>query len=847
MSFKTTYWLFAILLVIVAIFATALILDPLPMDLDAYLFPSARDGKNALESKKVVKVVIDRARPEQETITLERDAKHHRWWIKGDKSDVEADRVLVERLIDETLALQRSNKTPLGDASQRGLNPPAATATFTLVDGKTLTLKVGDSTAGDKTALTYVQTSDRPEVLAVKKSELETYTRSVGYFRERDLLASQTTDVFSLGLSHTVDGKDKEPAIQLVKESDRWAYEAPFKGDAENLNTDTKVEPGQAPATMAAVLDQLTKLRVEYTDDKVNDFVAGGVTDWAKYGLEAGADLLTIEVGRNEQRSPALPQPEPGEATAEADLKNKRKLVVALGKKVGEKADKFYARRVGENAVYMVPAAPVLVYLELLKHPAAVRDRRLLTLDSERRVPDAFKIKVEGGSELEFYKRDKEAPWQLYRSGTDKPMTADENVVKGLLTLLGQDRMIEGFPEASPTREAELGLDNPTLVASFWVDGITQEKKDGDGKPDLDARPTLKNPDKPTARLSFGKRNRERKTVYVKRELPDQPATLLEIRDVLYERLSEGALAYLDRRLPGFRPGTTDAVSTVTRVTFTHGGKTTEIVRAKEGEPWKVVEPKDLAGRLVDANAVSALLGGLNRLTASKFVTDKPTPAQLGGEFGLNPPAEKAQVTLTKDGKELTYSFLFGKESGNAGDLFVQRGGEFKDETVFTLDRSILNLFERELLDLTVFSFDPAKVQELSLRGWSGVAGVILTLDLVRKDGTTWEIKAGPNKDDFNLDNARVSQFLALLSTLRAEKFLSHGKAPEPNQKLDVKLGGLSVRVKLEGEEKPLTLLIGEADAQGYFAIASTLAGDILLLDKQQFEGVKQSIAFFKK
>ena len=60
------------------------------------------------------------------------------------------------------------------------------------------------------------------------------------------------------------------------------------------------------------------------------------------------------------------------------------------------------------------------------------------------------------------------------------------------------------------------------------------------------------------------------------------PAAIFEVRDVLYERLSESPLVYLDRKLPQFREGTEDLLSTVHRVLFTLKGKTTEITRAFE-------------------------------------------------------------------------------------------------------------------------------------------------------------------------------------------------------------------------------------------------------------------------
>jgi len=852
MSFKTTYWLFGILFLLVAVFGLALYLDPLPVDLDAFVFPSAQDKKNPVNRDKVARVVVQQNKPKAEKFTLERHPEQARWVVKKGDATYDAAGNLVEQFADDVIKAQRASKEPLSGPANYGLDEPTAAVTIELTDGRTLLLKVGDSTSGKANAFTYVQSSDRPNILAVKKADLEKVARPDTYFRERDLLAGSAMTVQSVGLSHTAEGAAKEPAVQLVKKADRWAFELPFQGDADNLSTDLKVEAGQPPANMSAILDQITKLRVDYTDEKTNDFVASGVTDWAKYGLNKEGDLLTIDVTRTEQRNPTLPKEEGEGTSAPKTLTSKQGLVVAVGKKVDDKTDKYYARKVGENVVVMVPAGPINALLELLKKPDAARDRHLLTLDSERRVPNAIKLEG-GGSDIEFYKRDKLAPWQMYRGAETKPAALDENVVKGVLSLLGQDKMIEGFPPASPTRDADLGLDKPSLVASFWVDGIAEEKKDEkkddkkDGKeepkPDPTAKPKLKSPDKPTAKLTFGKVNKDKKTVYVKREIPDEPAAVFEVKQVLFDRLSEGPLAYLDRKLPQFRDGTTEVTAGVTKVQFTHQGKTTEIVRDKDDAPWKVVQPKNLEGRLADPFAVSTLLGNLNRLLATKYLAEKATPVQLTNDYGLNPPANKAEVTLTKDGKPVTYEFLFGKETPDGANVFAKFGGAFGDETVFTIDKSTLNLFDRQLLDPAVFKFDPAKVKEVALRGWSGTAGFPLTLEVARTDDKNWEVKAGPPKADFTLDSAKVNTLLTHLSNLRAERFV----AADAAQKIDVKLGGLSIKLTLDGEEKPLTLTLGEADGQGLFAAASTLPGDTVVVSKFLFDGPKGSMAYFKK
>lgn len=850
MSFKTTYWLFGTLLGIVAVVGLALYFDPAPEDQAAFVFPNANTNTGTLTAEHATRIVLERTDP-KETLTFERDPNYNRWRMTS-PTKAEADRFQVEDLINKILRAKRKLKPgSLGAPDTLGLNPPRAVVTLDVGD-KQFTLKVGDTTFGDKEGVIYAISSDRPETLVIPKNDLDLVNKPSAQFRERELLAAAPTNVQSVKLTHAVAGKEKEAPVELVKQKDRWLYQSPFKGEADSVSADAKVEPNQPPSSITALLSEITRIRADFKDKGDSDFVASNVTDWKQYGLDATADLLTVEITRSESARPkTAKEKDSEEKPAATELSSTQTLVIALGKKADEKADKYYARRGGEDNVYKIPGGPVVALLKLVERPDAVRDRHLLTIDGDRRVPDAIRIK-KGGDELEFYKRDAIRPWQMYRSGAATPANVDQNVLKGLLKLLSEDRMIEAFPDPK-TPAADLGFDANSVVASFWVDGVAAEKKDDkdekkeEAKPDPNAKPALKDADKPTAKLTFGKRNPARKTVYVKRELPGEEPGIFEVREVLFDRISEGPLAYLDPKLAGFREGASNAAQNVTKLVFTHKGKTTELVRAKDSEPWKFVQPKEYADRAVDAFAVESLLNSLNTLRANKYLVEKATPEKLAADYGLNPPASKAEITVTVDGKSSVYEILFGKDATEPANLFAKLGGAYNNDVVFTLDRATLNAFEREILDPTVFNFDPTKVKEVLLKGWSGTAGFTVTLDLVRKDDKTWEVRTGPPKDEFTLDSAKVNTFLMQLARLRADGFVSHGKAPEPAQELDVKLGGLSIKLTVDGEKDPLTLLVGKAEGSSYLALASKLQGDVIQVSKALFEGVKGSVAYFKK
>lgn len=825
MNFKTTYILFALFAVLLVVLGVTLWLDPSPADVSDFVFPSAHDKRNPLKIEEITEVEIARREPE-ETIRIEKDEALDRWFITS-PIKAEADDITVTGLVRQILNAEQEEDANLPGLDQLGLAPPKSVITLKKGDERKLVLNVGDVSPGERDAVIYVTSSDRPKTaMSVQKNGLRNVLDPLAAFRSRALLTSAESDIKGITLIRMKDGKQEGPTIELArKEVDDWHYKQPIEGEADTSSTNTVIPAGQPPTGMKSLLYDLTNLRVDYNDPKDHDFVANNVPskDLGKYSLGAQSEYLQIEV-----------------VLAEKDG-NTRKVTsyIGVGEKAGGTPPKYYATRNDGYHIVKVPADKVDPLLELTKNPEALRDRHLVRLDAARQ-PDVIRIKNEYGT-MEFYRPDKERPWVLYRGDTAE--NVDQQMLTGLLTLLGQDGQVDAFVEKN-TPEKELGLDNPTAVVSLWVNGIVSDKK-----PPLDkTRPKLKDPDKPTVRLEFGNRDRVNRVAAVKRTIDNERKALLKVKELVFERVNQGPLAYLDRVLPQFNEGTFDATLDVTRLELKVGDRTTIVTREKKDAPWKIEQPESLAGRTADETAIASALRALNRLHATRLIAEKVGDPALQTEYGLKTPQAQALVTVTRNNKSEVYRYDFGKPVGET-EIFARQGGAFAGDIIFTVGKTTLGELDRDLVDPGIFDFDPTKARRLKLFGWKkeNPIGLPITLDVESKDGVNWEFAKDSPPVGFALNSQRVKGFVDSLSKLRAADFIAHNAKPEAGHELELNTGALLIEVYLDGREKPLQLTVGKLDgSKGYIAISPEQApGDIFHVSRDIFEGPKSKPSHF--
>lgn len=862
MNFKTTYFLFAILIVVLGIFAFALFQGPSPTDSSAWVLPGVHNEANPLPERDVDRVEIERERPDDQKGKLVFVREGNVWKITEPR-EYRADRFAVEDLIRQVHDARRETNTDVtNNPSQYGLQPPAAVITLqkTTEPQRQVTLNIGDVSPGEASAVIYVTSSDRPnEVMAVKKSLLSKTLAALVDFRSRELLSPATGDIQEFALSQRSKDKTVKGPVELKKSGEeRWVYVKPAYGDAQDKGANPAGND-KPPDNVEAILTDISNLKVENTKDFIKDDAA----DLDKYNLDpVKNDVVRIEIERTE----SIDTDEKGEKKRES---KKIALLVGIGEKIGEKKDQYYAYLDDSqhNDIVAISANSVARLLKLLDTPEALRDRNLFAFGGLRK-PDAINIQ-NGYGLLEFRRSGAASPpfpgapppqetWTLWRG--DKSYTVDAAVMQTLITTLTAPNQVEGFVD-DPARKRELVPDKPDAVVRIWADSLSaedkkEEKKDEkkDGKKDekkdekKDKKPQPKDKDKPAFTLSFG-RLQENKAAVERKRGDEKITTVVLIPSRVRDLVFEGPLAYLDKQLPPFNANRFNAVQDVTKLTLTRDGTTYEITREnKPDAPWKIDKPSDFAGRTADRTAMESILRDLNNLRAVKIETDKVPDAAKLAEWGLDKPRLKAVVTLTQDNKPKTFDFDFGKETSDKSGVYLRTSLQ---DMIVVAGNNVVNDLRRELQDPTVLHFDVSKVQEVKLTGWIALqkqlgSNAPLTRTFKRaKDGSNWEAEP---KDSFKLDKSRLDEFLKSISDLKAVRFVAHKANPSAEQELDVKNGALLIELTVAGDKEPrkLTLTVGKEDGtNGYFAISNQLLGDIFDVRKELFDKVKEKPAYF--
>src|SRR5262249_26510781 len=155
--------------------------------------------------------------------------------------------------------------------------------------------------------------------------------------------------------------------------------------------------------------------------------------------------------------------------------------------------------------------------------------------------------------------------------------------------------------------------------------------------------------------------------------------------------------------------------------------------------------------------------------------------------------------------KPVTYTYDFGKDA-DGGGVYAKQS---QRDTIFTVDKTVVSGLPAELLDPVLFTLDVDKVRKVKLTGWQKLFGSPFTLEFERKDKSSpWEVKKGPDK--FKLDTGKLETLLNDLRPCRAERFVEFKSGPKPKSKFDLPDDALLIEITVEGEEKPVTLTVGD-------------------------------------
>lgn len=869
MSFKTTYILFGILVGMFVLIGLAVWLGPTGMSDSTFILPSMHK-REAVKTDDIDYVAIERTKQTKEKLVFERDRNTKNWMIV-EPARLRVDKHTVDRLVNQVYDARRFELADLtSNLKDWDLDPPQATITLKKGDQQ-WKLNLGRQREGKTSGVVYVTSSDEPkEPAAVKRSELDLAFKNLSDFRARDLLTESSLNLQSVKLQE----EKKSPVVLEKMAERRWQFKEPAGYGLADYDSDA---PGTGSQSKGVhdLLDAVEHIRVESDEDFVDD----DASDLARYGLEDNKPVfLRIDVsqqpgsllGGDEKKEPVgstllIGKKVPAKSEKKSDEKepeDKKKGDPKDAKKdekkdvhdlKGEAKEKYYARLEGETAVVAVTAKSLEPILKVIQDPGSLRNRDLVQNDQFEIKTDAIDIQNTTGV---IKLRKPQTTWEVFsREGPSRKVDdASIQGPAGLLAALHSKHQVE-FPDS--VKEADMGLTKPEATISLWIEGLDRtaqpadknDEKKGEKKEEKkepkEAEPKLKS-DKPAVKLSFGKRDKlgGKDVVYVRREAGDETSVVAAPADVL-DKVLQKPLAYFDRSLPSF-PFDAD----ITRLVIERGGQTFEFEKeAKEAkEPkemaapvWKLKKPADLAGRSAESFSINAIINGLRMLRADRLETEKASEADIG-RFGLKSPQIKAVITVQdKDKKTEDWTYLFGKE--DQGQVYAKQG---KQDMVFLVSSAALKPLQGEILDPTVFHVEPAKVKEIKVEGWKKAQGFAVTLNVIRKDGQSWTVKAPP---DFELDDAQVNVFLADLSNLRAQRFIVRKGTIKPEYELEDKTRSLIVTLTLDGEKAPLTLAIGKLDPneKAYYGQSSNLPGDVFLLPQFLFEKRLSGVKTFSK
>ena len=814
MNLKTTYFLFAAVVVVLVVFVLVLMFGSRG-DAEDYLFadlhPKAAKAEDLAKTKdQVARLEIERLKPSAEPLVFEKEGTI---WALTKPYHAKIDSSLIDRAVGSLVDARLEKKAPTANFSQTGLDSPSAAIDLHVGD-KVDRVLLGNLTLGSGGNIFVARANDPKKPLAIRRSVLDELFRkdsetadsagealkSISDFRPRSFLADGSPIAWQTVQTITLQEGNK--VVELKKDAKgNWQF---VKPDNYGFADSEGVPAGPAQDNIVGVKPLLTRLTGLSMPTDANDILEG-VSDFAKYGVESDKASMRIEFTRESGAKEAL----------------------LIGNKADEKGDKVYARLDGERCVVKLPAKSLEPIRKLIASPKEMRDRTLTHVPAGS--IDAIDIKLGSNNPIELRKAGTPAQWRVFEGEAHE--NANAAAVQQLINEITQPRNIRDFPDSAANDKA-LGLDPPAVEVSIWQNGVVADKS-ADAKLGFFAKliesakitkPKLKGD--PALRLKFGKK--EKDFVYVRR-VEGIVSNLVTLPDAVLASASRPATDYLDLTLPSF------TYANVIKLSFNRGPAKYEVEKEKadpSAKDWKILQPSDMAGRTADAGKVAQILGNLQTAYANKIVARKATDAELE-KFGLKPAKIEAIVTI-KDEKEPKV-YQFGNETPDKLQYYMKVTGS---DHIFTVNKDRFTaMVNDEIADPTIWRLDPNKIREIKFKGWSKLGkGKLLTLDLIRKSATDWSAK---DQAGYAVDAAKAEAFAASLGLVRADHFIKGKGGPDPGQALDPQADALEIQVVVEGENEPFTLTIGAEDKRNntayYFATSNRVPGAVFLVFKDRF------------
>ena len=650
--------------------------------------------------------------------------------------DALADRGRIAGLIRSLKALARSREAGEiagGSAGTYGLDRPRSVRLFGSDGSEPMaTLDVGRG--GRLAGLRYVRTAGGA-IEVVDALPLESVDLAPNAWRQRSLFTVSTLDASRLA----VGGPGR--ALKAEREGGTWRL----------------LEPVRAPgdeAKVNGVLADLAALRVE---DEDKGFVADGVRDGSRYGLDRPD--LTLEL-----------------AGGPPDHEVRQK--VLIGRTLPNRSDRAYARRADQDEVVLVNPKALA---DLGRNPNALRSHKVAAFD--RGKANFLRVRI-GGDAHDLALTT--GGWVVAGREGETLKTlgkADPALVQGLIAKLDA---LETADFLDPKTHPDAGLDAPAVTVKLWQAGTDTEEPRRD--PVLPAG-------EPAFDLSLGRRDAAAKTVYAR--TAGDPSALLALPDNVLDAFPPGPLAYRDRSILAQDPFGFD------RLVVKRAGIEVELRGPAIPHPgpdsfarWSLVKPVEAPA---DPDAVSRLAVLLSALRAEGLVAEGAKDLK---PYGLDAPTLSVTWANRAGSRRPRRTLSVGKEApGGKKARYATVSGS---PMVFTIAERAGEILDAEFHDRRVLEFPLERVRGLEL-GWPGRSIRLVPDPKSPAAPPAW--LPAPGADASGLDLTRVNPLLESLARLTTPRFVQYD-GPLPAA-AGLEPPAFSARVFLEGEESPRVLRVG--------------------------------------
>ncbi len=251
----------------------------------------------------------------------------------------------------------------------------------------------------------------------------------------------------------------------------------------------------------------------------------------------------------------------------------------------------------------------------------------------------------------------------------------------------------------------------------------------------------------------------------------------------------------------------------VQQVSVTNAGEIAVLER-KDDLNWRLIKPLKANG---DDLAVEDILSTLESAIFKRVVEEAPKDP---GVYGLKEPSLKISLQM-KDGKN--YDVLVGDNSPIGHSFYVMR----KDQNRVLLTSGAGDEWKKSLYDLrdkTVLDFETPKVKEFQIQ-YSGKTTRYV------KDTDGWMVHEGFAAKG---DATGIDGLLNSLQLTHAKRFVE--EAPKSLEGYGLDKPQVQVDITLDGEDKPLQLLIGSEDKEETWFAKRSTAKNIITLDKSIYD-----------